>query len=136
MKKLVQKGIYRLKRFLGQTIPFNSQYRPVGIYTTSKDFYQLRNTQPVYYAELFPNLITRLQVPEYMFKALSAYKVYDAIDTNDPCTVSVKTNYHIVRIPQGRVFTDNVTFVALISEDNKIIQDISFQFSKDRKSVV
>lgn len=129
MKKLAKKVNYRLTRLIGRNIPCNTHYRPTGTYATSKQFYKLNHSKGALYVDLFPNLVTRLQVPEPLFKALSPYKIYDTTDAINPYTLTVETNYHVVKVPYGRIYSDNVTHVAVISEDNKLLNDVSFQFS-------
>jgi hypothetical protein len=128
MKNLLKKVNYRLTRLIGQYVPYRTQYRPIGTYATSKEFYQHNQHKGARYIDLYPSLTTRLQVPEALFKALSPYKIYDAADTA-AATLTVQTNYHLVKVPHGRIYSDNVTHVAVISEDNKLIHDVSFQFS-------
>ena len=128
MVKLLPKVVNRLTRLLQQTIPHNLQYKPTGTYITSEEFY-LNNRLKSVYINLFPELITRLKVPEPLYKALSPYKVYDGDVDGDPCTLAVKTNYHVVKVPNGRIYTDNVATIAVISEDNKVIKDVSFQYN-------
>jgi hypothetical protein len=127
MTKLLPKIVNRLTRSLGQIIPYNTHYRPVGTYKSSEEFYQANPSEAIYVC-LFPELVTRLKVPEPLYKALSAYKIYDGDVADEPCTLGVKTNYHIVKVPKGRIYTDNVATIAVVAADNKVINDVSFQY--------
>lgn len=133
MAKLLQKIVNRLKRFLGQTIPYNLHYRPKGTYTTSEEFYHSHSTATEY-VSLYPALTTRLKVPEHLYKSLSPYKVYDGDIADEPCTLVVKTNYHVVKVPKGRIYTDNVGTIAIITEDNRVVNDVSFQYYPGKAS--
>jgi hypothetical protein len=128
MNKLLLKITNRLTRLFEQTIPYNLRYRPTGSYTSSEEFCKASSAD-AHYVSLYPELTTKLKVPEHLYKSLSAYKVYDGDVADDPCTLAVTTNYQVVKIPKGRIYTDNVGTIAVISADNKLISDVSFQYN-------
>lgn len=131
MTKLLPKITNRLTRLLEQTIPYNLRYRPTGSYSTSEEFCKANSTDALCIS-LYPELTTKLKVPESLYQALSAYKVYDGDAADDPCTLAVTTHYQVVKVPNGRIFTDNVGTIAVISADNKLINDVSFQYNPSK----
>jgi hypothetical protein len=110
-------------RFLKNIIYYNFKYRPSGIYLTSKEYAASVKNKEVVYKEIYPNLVSDLAIPEGLYDASSDYfKPH----------LTVKTTYLVVEIQNGRVHTDNATSIAIISEDNHLIADVSFSYKYGR----
>jgi hypothetical protein len=129
-KLLKYKGLLErlAKKIFYQTVPRHTHYRPTGTYLTSYSYYQMHNPAGADYQEIFPDIVTFLRVTREFYEKLSSYKLYDDTTPEDKYTLTVKTNYSLVKIPHGRIFTDNMTVVAVITHNNKLLRDVSFQY--------
>lgn len=120
---------YKAKRKLFENFErafkFNIVYKPNGVYRTSEDYYKFGAKIGAEYLEIYPNLVSTLPVSKEFYKAISGYA---------KPKLTVETNYVVVKIPNGRVYTNNMGSVAIISHDNKLIGDVSFQY-RDGKNV-
>ncbi|HYG37844.1 MAG TPA: glycosyltransferase family 61 protein [Cytophagales bacterium] len=118
---------YKAKRKLYENFEkafrFNSIYKPKGIYKTSKEYYKSTQNEQVEIYEIYKDHISTLPVSEDFYKAISAYA---------KPKLTVKTDYVVIKIPNGRVYTNNMGSVAIISHDNKLLGDVSFQYKKGK----
>lgn len=113
-KKLKRKAI----TFIGKIYYHNYSYRPVGIYYTSQEYVKARNVPHSAYRQVYPDLESSLSIPTDLYEAHTYLKP----------KLSVKTNYVVVEVENGRLHTDNACSVAIISDDNKMIADVSFSY--------
>src|SRR5688500_17949428 len=98
MKKITYATIKnKLSRIISKTIYHNYSYKPTGIYYTSKEYVaSIKGTKPAY-VEVYPDLLTQMHVPVELY----------AKHINRSLQLSVQTNYIVVEIPNGRVYSDN-----------------------------
>ena len=107
---------------IGRNIPYNTFYRPRNIYFTSKDFVSAvaENEKSSACIDVYPNVISTLTISE---------EFYDAILDIFKPSLKVKTTYLVTCIENGRIFTDHKTSIAVISQDNHLIADVSFSYN-------
>ncbi len=111
----------RLKRMFTRILIRNKQYKPKGIYPTIGDYINAeKNAECV---EVFPAGISNLTVSEEFKNSF--------IDYVETTTVAEIPAARVVKIPGGRVHTDNNASVAVISHDNKLIGELSFNLGFD-----
>lgn len=125
MKFVFTKIKKRVKRELKNIISYNASYRPTGIYATSKNFVQaqLEKGTRLFYQEIYTNLVSNLTIDK---------DLYDASPDYFKPHLTVQTTYLVVEVPNGRVHTDNAASIAIISEDNKMLGDVSFSYNYGR----
>jgi hypothetical protein len=116
----------QLKR---QYIPRNQHYKPSGVVPVSLDYY--KETRGAYYEHinLASDQSVELPMSEEMFKALHQATVIDKFD-KEKQAFTAQANYFINIIPNGRLYSDNLFIVWVISADNMLLGDSSFQFYK------
>jgi hypothetical protein len=113
----------RMAKAIKNTVSFNVRFRPAGIYQTSKAFADSVKHKKIFYREIYPNLVTKLPISEELHQACSDYFKPNLI---------VETTYLVIEVPHGRVHTDNAISIAVITEDNKLIADVSFSYNYGR----
>ncbi|RSK29819.1 glycosyltransferase family 61 protein [Hymenobacter metallilatus] len=112
-------------RLLREWVPFNSQYRPTGVHTSSWVLATLPGSTAAYYG-VVPPYISRLVVPNDFYEQAS---VYEGLHDKPHREESVPEAF-VVALRDGRVYADNFNSVAIIAADNKLVGDASFQYSK------
>jgi hypothetical protein len=110
----------KIFRFISKSVYHNYHYKPTGIYYTSKEYVDSVPGKKPAYVEVYPGLVTHLHIPGDLY----------ALHINPLPKLSVQTDYKVVEIPNGRVYSDNDCSVAIISADNKLIHDMSFTYSE------
>jgi hypothetical protein len=128
LPKHIRKLLPILERKVSKVIPFRTHYRPAGTYENSYAYYKANRHRGAAYAEVYPDLVTRLPIPKDFYEKLSPYKLYDKVSAEDKRTLIAHASYRLVKIPGGRIVTDNTSVTAVISQDNKLVRDVSFQF--------
>jgi capsular polysaccharide biosynthesis protein len=130
----LNKAYKKVLRTMRKVLPYNYRYRPSGVYETSAQFVQASSDPNARYTPIYPDLVSTLPVPPSLLEALSPYSLYDPISgqTGGP-VLSTKNTYGVVEIPNGRLYSDNEVTMAIISPDNKVIGDVSYQHKEGRK---
>ncbi|QHT67121.1 glycosyltransferase family 61 protein [Rhodocytophaga rosea] len=125
MKISLKKIKGKLWREMIKFIYYNYSLKPRGIYPTSKNFKEacIEKGQDIFYKEIYTDLVSNLLISKDLYNACSNY-----FKPN----LNVKTTYLVVEVPNGRVHTDNATSIAIISEDNNLIGDVSFSYNYGR----
>ncbi|MDO1449411.1 glycosyltransferase 61 family protein [Rhodocytophaga aerolata] len=133
MKKLFGKVKNKGLKWLRRLVPHHTFYKPVRALESSKAYYQ--NNQQVSgleFVEVYPAYTTSLKVPEDFLDAVPSYCMYDKRHHSLPSTLTVTTNYVVVALPHGRLYSNNVDMVAVISADGVLLGDVSLQYLPDR----
>ena len=113
---LIRKVKRRLKKLLKQLIPHNRQYKPHGVYNFIDEYIAaVKGTEVL---EIFPPYVSYLNVSDDFRKHFIGY-----VDTTVIAQIPAA---RVVVIPNGKVHTDNNYSVAIISGDNKLIGELSF----------
>ncbi len=131
-KTFLQKAKRRVTDSLRKFIKKNYYFKPSGIYYTSKDFVNSTRFKGSEYVEIYPELTTSLSVPDELYQALSSFANYDSPSHGKDSTLTVKNNYAVLSIPHGRLYTNNIDTVAIITPDNRLVADMSFQYNISR----
>lgn len=115
-KVFYDKSTKRLKKILGRIIPHNTRFRPIGVCQINKGGQTDCPPSEVKVHSIYPNLTTPLEISEDLYKACSDYW--------KPMR-SVTTDYVVAEVPNGRIYTDNESSVAIVSQQNRIIENVS-----------
>ncbi|SIT85008.1 Capsular polysaccharide biosynthesis protein [Pontibacter indicus] len=101
---------------MGRIIPHNKRFRPIGVCRISKGGETSCPPSEVKVYPIYPNLTTPLEISEDLYKACSDYW--------KPMR-SVTTDYVVAEVPNGRIYTDNESSVAIVSQQNRIVENVS-----------
>src|SRR5688572_23174300 len=116
LSKLNDRVKRRFYNFLSRNVPVNTKYRPKGIVQLES----IKNSEGVTYYEIDPAYTSKLSMPAKFFADCSTY--------NKP-TLSV--NYpgdFVVSLTNGRIYNIDPANIAVMSGDNLLIEDLSFQW--------
>ena len=116
IKTFYHKGIKRSKKILGRIVPHNTHYKPGGVCSINLEYPNRNNPREVKVHSVYPNYETRLNISEDLYHACSEYWKPKR---------RVCTNYMVVEVPDGRVYTDNESSVAVISRYNRVVENVS-----------
>ncbi|WP_439883364.1 glycosyltransferase family 61 protein [Pontibacter sp. MBLB2868] len=116
IKSFYQKGINRTKKILGRLIPFNSRLKPGGVCNINIEEPLKNNPREITVHHVYPHYETKLNISEGLYHACSDYWKPKR---------QVCTNYMVVEAPNGRVYTDNESSVAVVSCYNRVIENVS-----------
>src|SRR6187431_2773926 len=93
----------RVKRKVKQTFEryfkFNSKYKPKGVYKTAKEYFNSNPKQGIEFFEIYPGYESHLPMSKELYESCSEYA---------RPTLSVKTDYVVVKVPNGRLYTNNM----------------------------
>jgi hypothetical protein len=129
LHKIKRKGLNTLRKF----IYYNHKYKPLKAYALSKDYFnENRQTIGLQFIELYPNYTTLLEVPENFLKAIPPYCLYDKKLPDTLSTLGVTTDYVIIALPNGRLYANNIDMVAVITQHNTLLGDVSLQYLLNR----
>ncbi|MCC9135061.1 glycosyltransferase family 61 protein [Pontibacter silvestris] len=133
---MINKNLLKLKRkvkdVIRRTIRHNYHLKPCGFYRTSKEYIDNTYFKESVYTEITPEETTYLPLPEELFNTLNDYANPDAKSNSRKNTLVSKTKNTMLSLPKGRLYTNNIDCIAVIGPDNKLIADVSFQFSEVR----
>ncbi len=116
---IVRKAKRHIKRVLSRILIRNKCYKPKGIYDTIKQYTE--TVQEAVCAEAYPPFTSYLDVSEDFRSRFINY-----VETN---AVVETPAARVVAIPNGRVYTDNVFSISIISSDNHLIGELSYDLN-------
>lgn len=116
MNLLYNKITNKLKKISRRFIPYNTRFRPGGICRLKSDGLFSTMSSEVTVHSIYPNEVTSLTIPEALYEACSEYWKPKR---------RVETNYIVVDIPNGRIYTDNESSVAIVTKYNRIVENVS-----------
>lgn len=124
MRQLLSKTGKRLKYYSKFYIPFNLKYKPTGVYPTIREFLD-NNPDDGSYQEIFPAFLSRINVDEDFYQACPLY-LKPEVEIEQPPT-------YLLTIQNGRVIAGTLgRNIAYISPDNRLIGEVSFQWSNGK----
>lgn len=113
---------HRLSRlrelFVARCVPRNLHLKPAGVSTAEAP------PAGVTYRRVYEKYRNTLEVSEALYA--------DLLDYAKPDPRSVEIDYFVAEIPHGRIFAPNTASVAVISQDNRLLGDLSFNYRKTR----
>ncbi|QHT70204.1 glycosyltransferase family 61 protein [Rhodocytophaga rosea] len=134
MKQFLTKVRGKTLNVLRKVIYYNHKYKPKGSFVSTKEYVQAHKDSGVKYYEIFPDQVTTLEIPTDLLPILSPWSVYDTFDPTRERTLYVITNYVVSVVPKGRLYSNNIDMVAVITQDNFLLADVSFQYHMHRKA--
>src|SRR5690606_25701845 len=115
----------KLLHYQRMVVPYNLHLRPTRVF-------ERKNKSNVEFKDVLPAYNTTLQVPEYLFTNLSPFTIYDKLVEDQKYTLTVTTDYVVCKAPKGRIYSNNNNLISIISEDNQLIGEVSFQYKKGK----
>ncbi|RYU74631.1 glycosyltransferase family 61 protein [Hymenobacter persicinus] len=128
--ELVTKGRRWVSRRLRELVPRHGRYRPVGVHAASRAL-AARTGSGAQYTELYPAATTRLKVTDLLYAHTTDYGGLHA----KPNRVEHTPAAFVLTLAQGRLLADNSLSVAVISADNHLVGDASFQYDGKRSDL-
>ena len=133
MKDLTRKLTRKVVTWLEEAVPHNSHLKPKGAYERTADYILANPGTKVHNHVIFSNYRAELPISEHLFKSLSPYFTYDRIEQRqDGKHFVTESDYVVAQVPGGRILTNNVSLVAVITADGYLLGDVSYQYSSKR----
>lgn len=123
IKVLYDKSTKHLKRLLGRFIPRNTRFRPTGVCRIDTEDRRTCNNAEVKVHSIYPNLVTTLDISENLYDSVSEY-------WKPPR--KVQTDYVVVEVPNGRIYTDNENSVAIVTQLNQLVENVSLSLTEGK----
>jgi hypothetical protein len=125
MNNLFSKVKHRLGDILGKVIPYNQYLRPIDFRTSSKTYFDTYGLAVQNYKKIFDGYKFRLQLPLDLFEEAERFeKLQPEVDLPDVV---------VVKVPNGRLYTDAYNTVAVVTPDNILLQDVSLELREKNK---
>lgn len=116
-KILLNKAVKRLQKIAKRIIPLRTHLRPSGVYILPAHNAEVPSSEKeVVVHSIYPNYMTTLDISEDLYQACSEYWKPQR---------SVVTDYIVVEIPDGRLHTDNESSIAVLTQNNKLVENVS-----------
>ena len=127
MVDLLTRGCRRIAHRLREVVPYFPRYRPQGIHPSSQAL-SADGSSGATYREVYPAHTSLLEVAGELHAQITDYGGLHA----KPNRVEQLPPAFVVCLPQGRILADNSLSVAVISADNRLVGDVSFQYDAHR----
>ncbi|WP_426491035.1 glycosyltransferase family 61 protein [Hymenobacter sp. 102] len=124
MHDLVIRTQRRVSRLFREWVPHNLHQRPTGVHYSSREL----AAQPgsgVAYQEVVPAYTSELRIPPEFYALASEYA---GLHDKPHPTEDIPPAF-VVTLTNGRLYADNFDSVAIITADNQLVGDASFQYS-------
>ncbi|MCB2378022.1 glycosyltransferase family 61 protein [Hymenobacter sp. BT635] len=121
--ELIHKGRRWASRRLREVVPYNGHYRPVGVHASSQVL-AARPRSGATYVELYAPETTYLDISEELYAHTCDYGGLHA----KPIRTEDASAAFLLCLEHGRLLADNSQSVAVISADNRLVGDVSFQY--------
>lgn len=133
-----QKLKRKLFEIVKENIPCRTTNRPIGIHNSPSEASKRLSDQGVEYHVVLKEYLTELPLKKQFFKKVASYTIYDQYKEveNDSIIIYNKSDYGILKIPKGRIYSNNIDYIAVITPDNRIVENVSYQYKVDRKAGV
>lgn len=70
-----------------------------------------------------------------MFEKVAPFTIYDPyVEAEDKVIFNCVTDYEILTIPNGRLYTNNIDHIAIITADNRLVERVSWQYKVDART--
>ena len=115
-KKYVDKGRGRLLKILGRIVPYNTRFKPTGVCRFDLKTLNLLDEREIKVYSVYPQAVTTLNISENLYQICSEYWKPQR---------KVVTDYVVVELPNGRIHTENESSVAILTQQNKIVDQVS-----------
>ncbi|WP_226174530.1 glycosyltransferase family 61 protein [Hymenobacter lucidus] len=108
-------------------MPHNLRFRPVGVHGSSQQLAAHPGSGATY-REIYPAYLSQWPVTDKLYAQISDYGGLHA----KPNRTEKQPAAFVLTLEQGRLLADNTLSVAVLSADNKLVGDASFQYDVAR----
>lgn len=115
----MKKALNKLKQVLVRIIPYNRSYRPTGVYPTIDAYLESGREKGAASVEIYPAYISSSAIPEDFLERCTKFHVLPAVA---PIPAS-----RLVAVPNGRLYSDGVQHVTIITAGNKLLGEVTYQ---------
>ena len=122
-KIFYDKATKRLKKIVGRVVPHNTRYKPAGICRINLQDPDSQNEREIKVHSIYPQAVTTLDISEQLYQACSEYWKPER---------RVETNYLVAEVPNGRIYTDNESSVAIITQYNRVVENVSLSLTNGK----
>jgi hypothetical protein len=130
MTDILNRGQQRAGRLLRELLPRRQHYRPVGVHPSSRGV-ATRPDSGARYTEVYPTQISHLNVTPDLYAHTTDYGGLHA----KPNRLEQTPAAFVLALAEGRLLADNALSVAVISADNRLVGDASFQYDPRRSDL-
>lgn len=130
MPDILNRGRQRAGRLLRELLPRHEKYRPVGVHPSSRGL-ATRPGSGASYTEAYPAQVSYLNITPDLFALTTDYGGLHA----KPNRVEQAPAAFVLALAGGRLLADNSLSVAVISADNHLVGDASFQYDPRRSDL-
>lgn len=116
-----KKAFKRLRKILVRVVPYNLALKPVGHHKTIAAYMQSGSAENAACIELYPAHESRINVPETFISRCTKFERMPSV------AVAAIPASRIVAVPNGRLYTDGVERVCIITPDNKLLGEVTYQ---------
>lgn len=117
----LKKVFKRLEKIFIKITPYNKFYRPKGFYKTVDEYMQSAAGKKANCIEIYAGYVSRLNMPEeFISKCLKFERMATVAVASIPPA-------RVVIIPGGRLYTEGVENVSIITSDNKLLGEVTYQ---------
>jgi capsular polysaccharide biosynthesis protein len=119
MNALLRKIKKRLRKSLVRVVPYNHSSKPNWFYRTIDEYIHSGVETNAKCIEVYPEYISDTHIPQEFLDKCTKY-------TELPKVATIPAS-RVVVIPQGRLYTESVENVSIITGDNKLLGEVSYQ---------
>ena len=130
MADILNRARQRAGRMLRELVPHHAHYRPLAVYPSSRGL-AARPGSGATYTEVYPARVSYLGVTPDFCAHTSDYGGLHA----KPNRVEQAPPAFVLALPNGRLLADNSLSVAVMSADNRLVGDASFQYDPQRSDL-
>ncbi|GAA3926487.1 glycosyltransferase family 61 protein [Hymenobacter algoricola] len=124
MYNVITRARRRAGRLLREIVPFQQHYKPVGVAEHSESL-RAHPASRAQFHPIVPAYTSHLAVPDDFYARASDYGgLYGKPQRQEQVPPSF-----VLTLEDGRLYADNLDSVAIITADNQLVGDVSFQFT-------
>ncbi len=107
-------------KILGRIVPYNTRLKPTGVCSFNLQELETLNPSELKVHTIYPQAVTTLNISEKLFEACSEYWKPKR---------KVVTDFIVVELPNGRIYTDNESSVAVMTQFNRVVENVSLSLT-------
>lgn len=117
----LKKSYKRLRKIYVRIMPYNLRYKPKGYYKTVVEFLTSSAGSEAKSITLYHEHISDTGVPQSFIEKCTRFERMPAV------AVAQIPAAKLVAVPNGRLYTDGVERVCIITSDNKLLGEVTYQ---------
>jgi capsular polysaccharide biosynthesis protein len=133
---LMERFVRNAYEFLKFALPYQLKYRPSGV-SKLPDLTSVSNNQELRYYPVYRDYLTKLKVSKAFFNKLSKFAIHDHFEevSEDMVEMAYKRDYGVLSLTNGRIYSNNINFISVITESNRLVSEVSYQYIYNKVAV-